>query len=316
MKNNISKTILFASTILVFSGCLKDKGVDSNQYQSLNPGYNYQKIVSIALTTATPYTDSAHYNLQTIGLNIGNDPTVYNFVPITISGGVPAEQDVHVTVTDDVSIINRYNTSFPSLVFDIPATGLYSIVNKNITIPKGQTTAYVQVKLTPSASLLGYNYAIGFKIVSVDGGYSLASVSDPTVGNKSQGIVNFVIKNQYEALYLMTGVRTRYFGSTKASGLRDFFNSSAIYNYATTSATAIQGPLADSGLPVNININGNGSITLTCPVNGTSCFNFGNDPDFTSTYDPISKTYHIYAVYQISSSTGPLRSVDQLLVRQ
>ncbi len=189
MKNNFFKVSLIALAVLPLSSCLKDKNNDNFSNHSARYDGTGQKIVSIALRT------DVTENVSTVAFNALSAPTVYDFVPITLSGGIPAEQDVHIVVELDSNIVVNYNTLHPG-AFQIPVDTTYTILSKNITIPKGQSKAFVQIRITPSG-FLGATWGLGFKIVSVDGGYTLAG------GGKDKGLAGFAIKNKYDGNYTL-----------------------------------------------------------------------------------------------------------------
>ena len=188
MKNKFLKFAPLAIIIVALSSCIKDKGYDNNEYQLLRGTTTGQNVVSVAIRT------DVNDNTSTQAFNAFSTLTTFpTFVAFTISGGVPAKQDVHIVISIDSNLVNAYNTANgTSFANPLPAT--YTTSGTTVTIPAGQSTAYLSLSLIP-ANFLGATWALGIKILSVDGGYLIAG------NGKDQGIAGFTIKNGYDGLY-------------------------------------------------------------------------------------------------------------------
>jgi hypothetical protein len=300
------------------TGCIKDKGYDDNEYQSLRENTSDQKIVSVGLTTTLPLTDP-EFNVALTPFDNSTTSTVLNLVPIKLSGGVPAEQDVHIVVDTSFAILDAYNQSpNGSFIYEFPAANKYSIVSKTVTIPKGQSIGYLQIRLVPNDLIAGptqpnsSGFALSVKIISVDGGYQVAA-------GRSQGIAAFIVNNQYSGDYLSNATRIRYNGPTVASGPiaePPFTNVNVIKPYTTSGSVSIKGGLGDSGSGVTVNLTIiAGNVITVVPVAGTLAADLGtNISTGGSTYDPATKTYTIHAAYHATS--GNLRTVDEVITKQ
>jgi Domain of unknown function (DUF1735) len=320
MKNNILKLGFLAICLLSFGSCLKDKGFDNNEYQSLGNAGN-QKVVSVALSTDA--RDSLELNVSVKSVPSNASAVTIDLIPITLSGGVTADQDIHVVVDTIFSLVDNYNnysqystTAPPDPVnyFDDPTPiASFSIVSKTVTIPKGQTTGYVQVRLIPN-NFIGFIYGLGVKIKSVDGGYIIAS------NRKGEGIGGFAVVNDYEADYSSTGNRLRYAGPTLSGTPTPTPFADYVKHFSTAGAIAIKGGLADGGSGVTVILNTNlstGIVTITSAGGTGGSTPSGtviNDPANISTYDPISKTFKLYAYYY--NAAGNLRITNEILVRK
>ena len=193
MKNLKNLFILISAFTFLLSstGCLKDDGFDNGSNQAVhNTGPEY-KVVGIVLTAAS----SDNFLIDAID-NSDNDTTV-DLVPINLAYKSPADQDVHVTVSLDSTLVFDYNDA-NGREDSIPPSSIYTIVNPTVTIPKGSNTGYLQIKFKPS-DLIGKSYTLGFRITSIqETGYSIS-------GNTSTGIVALLIKNKYDGKYTVTG---------------------------------------------------------------------------------------------------------------
>jgi hypothetical protein len=295
MKKNIFKLTALLLAAFSFSGCLKDKDYDNNEYQSLRD--SDQKVVSIALRT------DVNSNVTTYAFDASTTSTTINLVPVTLAGGKVADQDVHVQLDTSVALIDAYNLANGPTFTPAP-TNKYSIISKTVTIPKGQSTGYMQVKLI-LADFIGDTYAIGVKILSVDGGYTIAG------NGKNAGIAGIAIKNLYDGRY--TGRAYTFMGSTNTTPPYLLtWDCDEEIDLATSGANSVQmnvqvviknGGFVNYGIYPKIifdlatnkvtSVVGTGPISCQFPAPG-------GVPGYDSRYDPATKT--IYVQYGVNGS--------------
>src|SRR5262245_14055115 len=108
----ISGFALFVSCVL--TGCLKDKDYDNGLIQSTNPNGTNQNIVEIKLTAGS------NTNVLITSFNQANADTTINFVPVNLSSGEAASQDIHVTLKQNDSLVSSYNNA-NGTNFQVPA---------------------------------------------------------------------------------------------------------------------------------------------------------------------------------------------------
>ena len=195
MKTNLSiffKITLIISILSVTTiGCLKDKGFNDGSIQSVHNLGSDIKPIEIKLTAS----DNSNFLLAAID-NSPNDTTI-DLVPINLATAGVADQDIHVSVELDSSLVFDYNDA-QGREDSIPPASIYTIINPVVTIPKGSNTGYLQIKFKPS-DLIGKSYTLGFKIAGIqEAGYVIS-------GNLSTGIVALLIKNKYDGSYTVTG---------------------------------------------------------------------------------------------------------------
>jgi hypothetical protein len=211
-------TALFSVT-----GCLKDKGYNNGSIQSVHNLGADIKPIEIKLTA----TNSTNFLIAAID-NSTNDTTI-DLVPINLATANTAEQDIHVTVELDSSLVSAYNDA-NGRADSIPPDSIYSIINPVVTIAKGSNTGYLQIKFKPS-DLIGKSYTLGFRIASVqESGYTIS-------GNLNTGIVALLIKNKYDGTYTVTGESVDFINPAFSSSV------GGVYPFdielQTTSATSV-----------------------------------------------------------------------------
>lgn len=196
MKNNMAKIISGLVVMAAFglTGCLKDKDYDNGLIQSTNNsnGTN-ENIIEIKLNA------SSSSNVLITSFNASNKDTTIDFVPVNLSTADPAPQDIHVTLKQNDQIVTDYNNA-NGTDFTVPDPSKFTVVNPGlvVTIPKGQHTGYLQVKLNPG-NFIGSDWGLGYSIASVDNSKYVVS------GNLQNGMVGFSIKNKYDGHYKVTG---------------------------------------------------------------------------------------------------------------
>jgi hypothetical protein len=192
-------------------------------------------------------------------------------------------------------------------------SNLFTYVNGlTVTIKKGEQFGTLKIKTNTNNFDLDELYALAFRLKSVDKpGYILS-------GNYNTFVTFIGARNEYEGNYLTNGVRTRYNGSTVASGVLDNFPFSAqVKQFYTVNANTIQGILADatgSGVIVNYTINADNSVTIISQVGTNPVGANINDPAAPSTWNPDTRTFTIRAAYL--NTANALRTVTETMVQQ
>ena len=275
------------------SSCLKDKNFDNGTIQSGSNGSGANiKVVSLGLQVSNSGYSYTDYNgnaatfpgvqfLQVAYPLTTNDTTV-NLVPIELGGVSDASQDIHVTLSQDTTLVNTYNDSTGS-TFTNPGS-IMQIVSNVVTIPKGSRTGYLQVKFKISDLLTG-SFAYGFRITSIaESGYVIS-------GNLSAGVVAIGPKNQWDGVYKSAGefIHPAYGDLVwdNSKGLTQALVTSGINTVYTT--------------PINTTIGGFG-VTLTITINPDNTlievFNGVTTPTPNSDhYDPATRTFYVSGSY-------------------
>lgn len=183
---NITIMILFTASVLFLVGCLKDKDYEAG-LRGIDIDENL-KIIEI------PGPADGFINVDLLG---SDNDTVVNAVLIRLASEKPAQNDIQVTVALDPAAVAAYNTEHGTS-YEVPDANQYSIPSLTVTIPRGEREAYISLSTKPN-NLLGSEYALGFRVVSV---------SDPSVrvsGNYNSQVVGLTIRNQYDGSYRFRG---------------------------------------------------------------------------------------------------------------
>ena len=278
----IKSTLILSLVSLVMSGCLKDKAYDDEQIQSTRP-VGTPKVVELKLTA----TSSANFLTEAFP-NSNNDTTV-QLLPVNLATADPASEDLNVTLSIDSTIVNKYNND-NGTAYSIPASSMYTVINPGnvVTIPKGSNTGYLQIKFKSSA-FLGADWALGFKIASVDKqGYTIS-------GNMNWSVVAIAVKNQWDGSYSATG----YFQHPTSPRA---INISA-ENVITTGTYSVTKQLGDLTANINMTINSDNTVTITAGsgANATTQ-NMKSDTTvdgvlYNNRYDPATKSFYLYYGY-------------------
>ncbi len=229
-----------AASMIVFSGCLKDKDYDNGVNQSLRNRGDVN-IVSIGLTAAS--TD----NHLVIAFDDVDKDTIINLIPVQVPATNGATEDVKVTLSLNPALVGNYN-ALNGTTHDVMPPNLYTIQNPGdaesgyiVTIPKGSNTGYLTAKIN-AHNFIGFDYALGFQITQATAGYLISS-------NLGSGIIGIGVKNKYDGEYTMSSITQTGWG---AYGISD-------------------GPTY-TGWPgyVQLITSGSNSVTITNDVTGTN----------------------------------------------
>ena len=262
MAKIISALVVMAAFGL--TGCLKDKEYDNGLIQSTNNGNGTnQNIVEIKVNA------SSSGNTLITAFDASDNDTTVNFIPVNLSTVDAASEDIHVTLKQNDQVVNDYDSA-NSADFQVPPASMFTVLNPGlvVTIPKGQHTGYLQVKLKPS-DFIGADWALGYTIASVDN--SKYTIS----GNLQNGMVGFSIKNKYDGHYKVTGTMV------------DLSNSALTGRYPMDVNLVTQGGSSVAMYDLNPQVNGyahsiNSSGALSLYGSFSSVFTFDASDNITS----------------------------------
>ncbi len=170
---------------MALTGCLKDKEFES---------YRTGMVISEVKGVAFPQAASSPI---VVGITGQAAPLTVTGPFLTLEADRPASSDVHIKLAFDDALVTAAGMT------PLPA-GSYSVNTLDITIPAGKSF-YDQLKVTVNNSNTldpNISYGIGFKIVSVDGGYTIAA-------NSRNVVLGFTIKNKYDGIYTLKGHHNR-----------------------------------------------------------------------------------------------------------
>lgn len=183
-------TLLLVAIAVTGTGCLKDKGYDNQQY-----GINDAD----ASPAGVGFTLGVNFFNNT-GLTLTDQPQLVDSAVVTISllSGKPATTDVVVKVQVDPALLTDYNAANSTNIIPLDPA-LYNISTVDVVIPAGKTKGIIEINV-PSTTTLDPNetYGLGFRILSVDGGYVIAS-------NERTILLSIAIRNIYDGRYTSNG---------------------------------------------------------------------------------------------------------------
>lgn len=175
-----------------FTGCLKDKGFDNNEYGINNPS---GQPAGIAFPWAKAPTEPTLIGIQPSATTA----QVIEAPTVTLDAESPAPQDITVNLVANPTLVTSFNTATGSSWLPMPVAN-YNIPSLKVTIPKGQKMAALKINVLNTNGLSFSDvYGFGFSIASVDqSGYTIAS-------NLKNVVIGINVKNAYAADYLVNG---------------------------------------------------------------------------------------------------------------
>ena len=177
----IFNLLLITSLMIGFTSCLKDEQFDNH---IIGHQVDDQKIIELARANNASTS-------RTISFDYVDRDTIVALVPVRIASGVPAPHDITVTLDTAISATLISGTELVRL----PLSYYTHETPLSVVIPKGQTEAWVKIKINPIRFNASNTYAIGFKITSVsDPSYKISQ-------NYSTYLVRMGAKNKYDGVY-------------------------------------------------------------------------------------------------------------------
>ncbi|TLU99224.1 BT_3987 domain-containing protein [Dyadobacter luticola] len=234
--------------------------------------------------------------------------------PITVSysGAQVAPTDITVTLGVDTAAVTQYNGEQDE-AYDAISPDLYTIP-ATVTIPKGQRTAEVLIKLKPAKFDFSKNYVLPIQIKSVSSGIISGNFGTILLGVKA--------KNIYDAVYTSTGYVYH------PSAPRAVDAEKELVTVSPTTVTVELGDLGGNGYFANLTVNPTtNKVTITAAAGAAGApytqFDTALPAPYTAawpnaakannTYDPATKTF--YLRYGYMGSNG-WRVTEEILVRK
>ncbi len=146
-------------------------------------------------------------------------------VTVSYSGANEAPEDITVTLGTDEPALAQYNTE-QSAHYDLMPSTLYTLPAQ-VTIPKGQRTVTVPMKVKSSSFDFSKSYVLPIQIKTASSG----TVS----GNFGTILLNLSVKNKYDGRYKVTNLSFRHATNSAFTAntprTRDLVTLSANSNY-------------------------------------------------------------------------------------
>jgi len=255
MKKILTSSLLIVA-MAVFTGCLKDKGFENQEY-----GLQVQN------SKANRFPQAKNSPVS-FGLNSQTTPLVLRAPVVTLESDGADASDINVVIESNPALVAAY----PNLTL-LPSSE-YTFTS-NLTIPAGKRNDTMSITL-PNSSTLDPNisYAVGFTIISASNNYIVAS-------NARNIVLKFTIKNKYDGIYTATGsfkdnVNAAFTGIYP----KEYYLTTTGAN-SVTFGTSINGEIAPGYLFSNAGA-------------GTYFGNFGLQVFFNTTTDAIAEVRNYY----------------------
>lgn len=285
-------SIVLLTALVVFnSSCLKDKNFEDQIVGIKNPGNAYPGV---------GFNLEGNVNFKrTVGFEISSSPQTLdpNAVTVGLYLGTAATKDVHVKVAYDPTILDDYNTQNGTSIQELDAA-LYTIATTDLVIPAGKQSVAISITIPSTVNISPDNtYGIGFKIISVDAGYTIAA-------NMTKTLVEVVIKNQYDGEYTSNGY---FYHPALPRAITE--RAKTMYTMTATSCAVELGDLASSGYFAILDVDPvTNDITIVDYPGSISTIDFGaglpdTNPGYTAAwarsaectnvYDPATKEFKV-----------------------
>jgi len=276
--------------ISLFTSCAKE----ANQFT--NDGNGGENGI-VELADLVPRASSTAYASVTKSFLSQTEvdcPIVVNYTGVN---GAP--EDVTITLGLDNSIVAT-NTALTVL-----PTSLYTPSSFTLTIPKGQKSATLNLKLKTSQFNFALTYALGIKILSTSKGILSR--------NYGSGIFIIGAKNAYDGIYTVeAGSSVLRYSNPTTPTVNDVLNGSLAGNPNMTLTTAT----ANSVVITNLrwaggtsSVSGIESLTATVdPVTNLVTMSSGvnatlvNRTGMDNRYDPVTKTFRLNFHWNLTST--------------
>ena len=234
----------------------------------------------------------------------------------TVFGSSIADEDIHIKVAVDPTILDDYNTENGTTIPALDADK-YTVVTDAV-IPAGQQYAPVKITIPSTMGISADNsYAIGLKIISADAGYVIAS-------NMNKTLVEIVIKNQYDGDYISNGY---FYHPSAPRGITDRPKTLATVN--ATSVWTELGDLGGSGYFAIFDVDpATNKITIRQNPGSVAVVDFGtglpstnpgytaqwaNSAECNNVYDPATESFKVR--YGYVGGTG-YRVTEEIIVKE
>jgi hypothetical protein len=280
--------------VLVATSCVKNNG--------------YSDTIDDAGQYIADISEAGAEELNALALNAVPAQENVTLCQVRIGSKTVPNKAFTIKLKSNPTLIADYNTNNGTSYVELPAsayTGSFDVV-----IPAGKRTGDMIIKITKTGLDLSKEYAIGLTIAGVDNGGVISSTAKNLV-------VGFLIKNQYDGDYASSGTRYNFNSSADAP---NNYTSTAPWSFDTHVATvgaatcAVQAANSNGGFgTINITVNGDNTVTIaSTPATGLNAL--VPTAGKTSTYNPTTKTFHLY--YEYTNTTGTFRLLDHVLVRK
>jgi predicted thioesterase len=298
MKNRIrlllATLVIPIATGLFLTSCLEDKG-----YTDIVDGINSGNII------LSFYGNAGTNGTQSVQLTAGKDTVDYE-LNISATSSHSVGKDVTVTVSVDETVVAQVNASIENAdeKFTLLPDSVYDILSTSVTVPKDTTEASFYVRIYQYKMDKSKSYLLPVKINGVEG----VLVAD-NLGTAKLAFIGNVLAGPYTSTYTL--VRE---GNSPQQLSEDPKALEAV-DSKTLKAFAGYAWFGNSNIKFRFSVNSDNTVKITSDPDAVKeGITIGPTSGTTSTYDPQTKTFHLY--YEYVNASGLYRRFDEILVKK
>jgi hypothetical protein len=298
MKKYKSMLYLMAGLVL-FNACLdEDPMYDPDKSENIIEFFDLQ-------APSSPVDAPHHMFVNSFPISASEEFSVL----ISYSGAHDNDKDITVKVGIDEQAMRDYNES-EGTSFELMPPAFYSVPTLDVTIPKGQTKAFLTFNVNTSLFDFAKKYALPLRIVS--------SSSGVISGNFGVAIFNVGAKNQYDGDYHSFGTRWNFAsagnwngaccpagGTIVSTGPWDFITHVSTVNETTSTIHAANSDGGFGTLDITVNPDNSVTVAPNATTTVTNVKPMAASSGKKSYYDPATKTFFLF--YQYTNADGSFR---------
>ena len=222
---------------------------------------------------------------------------------VSIQAVNPASKDITVTMVVDNSSLNA-NYKIDSITYLAMPDSLYDFVNETAVIKKGEWSTKFQIIFYPSKidATQFYNLPI-----------TTTNDNDIIVSSNFGHIYFHTIANPYAGAYVSNYTLERQ-GNSPQNFTEDPKNLEAV-DAEVLKAFAGYAYFGNSDIKFRFSVNPDNTVKITSDPDAVKAgITIVPTSGTTSTYDPLTKTFHLY--YEYVNGSGLYRKFDEILVKK
>ncbi|WP_352422717.1 DUF1735 domain-containing protein [Proteiniphilum sp.] len=267
--------MLFTTLVLMYSSCNNDDVFEKEQYKNV-----------FALISSSGNVSSKYHPLggETVG-----------YVAASLGGTSPTSKDIRVKLVEDASFIDEYNT----INYDVDKTKYvlalpqenYSIDSYEFTIPAGEISGRLPVRIRPDGLSPDRKYAFALRVES----YSSYEVNP----EKNYIIYNVEIKNRWAegggiTVYNMTGKMTEV-GTTYELQMP---GTKVVQPISKNQVRILAGNEKDSKFYLLLTIDDAGKVTIS-PYKNAEVTQINDDTFYSNTFFIEDDGFNTYKTFRL-----------------
>lgn len=280
--NNI---ILIASIILISTSCNDDEVFEKEQYKNV-----------FSLISGTDNVYIKYFDLK--------EEESMGYISFSMGGSNPTDKDVVINLVEDQSYIDSYNNNNYDMDIDKYIRPLdksrYDIESMQCTIPAGEISAQIPVRIRPRGLSPDSSYFISVKVDS----YNASEVNpEKNYLLYSVNIQNYWVKigedNKLKKDYNLRAIRVEQ-GTTNSVNIPGVKNLYPISENAVRIFAGNETDVSDKAvinkLSIVLEVNENNKVTIK-PYKEINVKQIDGDSDYPNTFRIVDDGYNLYKTF-------------------